>query len=74
MERSAIDFDLRVEERIRNWRVVVERVLETDSSVIAFGRRDRQPVVVKVIRNTGDEWRAGAILDASDALRPMLEA
>ena len=58
------ELHVRVEERIRYWRVVVERVLETDSSVIAFGRRDRQPVVVKVIKNTGDEWRSGAILDA----------
>ena len=58
------ELHVRVEERIRDWRVAVERVLETDSSIIAFGRRDLQPVVVKVIKNPGDEWRSGAILDA----------
>lgn len=58
------ELHVRVDERIRDWRVVVERVLETDSSVIAFGRRDLQPVVVKVIKNPGDEWHSGAILDA----------
>jgi streptomycin 6-kinase len=54
----------RVEDRIRNWRVEVERISETDSSIIAFGRRGLQPVVLKVVKNPGDEWRAGAIVDA----------
>lgn len=65
MESSTSD-DLRsrVENRIRNWRVVVERTSETESSFIAFGRRDSQPVVLKVLRKHGDEWRAGEILDA----------
>ncbi|HEX9967322.1 MAG TPA: aminoglycoside phosphotransferase family protein [Solirubrobacterales bacterium] len=44
--------------------MVVERAFETESSFIAFGRRDRQPVVLKVIRNPGDEWRSGEILEA----------
>jgi len=56
----------RVEDRIRDWRVVVERTLETESSFIAFGRRGNQPVVLKVVRNRGDEWRAGEILDDFD--------
>ncbi len=54
----------RVEDRISAWRVVVERIAETESSILAFGRRDDQPVVLKVIRNRGDEWRSGEILDA----------
>ncbi|MEA2601432.1 MAG: streptomycin 6-kinase [Acidobacteriota bacterium] len=54
----------RVEERISAWRIVVERMAETESSILAFGRRDDQPVVLKVIRNRGDEWRSGEILDA----------
>jgi streptomycin 6-kinase len=58
------DLRSRVEDRIRNWRVVVERTSETQSSFIAFGRRDSQPVVLKVLKKHGDEWRAGEILDA----------
>ncbi len=54
----------RVEERISAWRISVEHLVETESSVLVFGRRDDQPVVLKVIRNRGDEWRSGEILDA----------
>jgi streptomycin 6-kinase len=63
---SATSQDLRhrVEDRISAWRVVVERVAATESSVLAFGRRDHQQVVLKVIRNRGDEWHSGEVLDA----------
>ena len=54
----------RVEERIRDWRVVVEETLETPSSFVAYGSRDDQPVVLKVIRQSGDEWRCGKVLHA----------
>ena len=54
----------RVEERIHEWGVVVEDTLETETSFIAFGRRGSQPVVLKVIRQRGDEWHSGEILDA----------
>ncbi|MFY9609766.1 MAG: aminoglycoside phosphotransferase family protein [Blastocatellia bacterium] len=56
----------RVEELARNWGVVVERRLETQTSFIAFGMRGNQPVVVKVLRRPGDEWRCGAVLEAFD--------
>ncbi len=56
----------RVEDRIRNWRVVIERSLETESSFIAFGRRRNQPVVLKVVKRPGDEWRVGEVLDRFD--------
>lgn len=39
---------------------------ETASSVIAFGTRDGQSVVLKVIKQPGDEWRSGEILAAFD--------
>ncbi len=42
------------------------RLDETESSWIAFGSRDGQPVVLKVLKKPGDEWRAGEILDAFD--------
>jgi streptomycin 6-kinase len=54
----------RVAERIAAWRVVVERFLTTETSILAFGWRDQQPVVLKVIKNPGDEWQSGSILDA----------
>jgi streptomycin 6-kinase len=54
----------RVDERIAAWQVAVDRVTETESSVLAFGRRGAQPVVLKVIRNRGEEWRSGDILEA----------
>ena len=48
----------------REWSVIVEDIFETDSSVIAFGSRDNQPVVLKVIKQPGDEWHSGEILQA----------
>jgi streptomycin 6-kinase len=54
----------RVEDRIRVWRIVLDRFLETESSILAFGQRDGQPVVLKVIRNHGGEWRCGEVLKA----------
>jgi streptomycin 6-kinase len=56
----------RVEDRISAWRIIVEHSVETESSILVFGRRDDQPVVLKVIRNRADEWRSGEILDAFD--------
>ena len=54
----------RFEDRVREWRVVVDQILETESSLIGFGTRRSQPVVLKLIRQPGDEWRSGEILDA----------
>ncbi|MEK6301347.1 MAG: aminoglycoside phosphotransferase family protein [Acidobacteriota bacterium] len=54
----------RVEELARNWGVVVERTVETQSSIIAFGARGNLRLVLKVIRQPGDEWRCGEVLDA----------
>jgi len=56
----------RVEERIRDWGVILHNTLETQSSFIAFGKRGNQPVVLKVLRQPGDEWRCGEVLDAFD--------
>ena len=43
------------------WRVTIERTLATDTSVIVYGRHNLQPVVLKVVREPGDEWRCGEI-------------
>lgn len=56
----------RVDDCIGGWRVAVERRFETESSVLVFGDRDGQPVVLKVIKRHGEEWRAGEVLDAFD--------
>lgn len=54
----------RVEELIRDWGVVVQDTLETQSSFIAFGKRGDQSIVLKVTRQPGDEWRCGEVLAA----------
>ncbi len=56
----------RFEDRVREWCVVVNQTMETESSLIGFGTRGDQPVVLKLIRRPGDEWRSGEILDAFD--------
>lgn len=54
----------RVEERVREWGIVVRDTLETPSSFVVFGRRGGRPVVLKVVRRPGDEWRSGEVLEA----------
>jgi streptomycin 6-kinase len=54
----------RVEERIDAWRIAVQDTLETPSSFVVYGTRGNQPVVLKVLRQPGDEWRSGSVLDA----------
>ncbi|MGH9753364.1 MAG: aminoglycoside phosphotransferase family protein [Blastocatellia bacterium] len=56
----------RVEERVRDWGVVVQNTLKTQSSFIVFGKRGNQPVVLRVIRQPGEEWRCGAVMAAFD--------
>src|SRR3989442_9734905 len=65
---SLIESELlnRIQRHAREWGVVVENMFETDSSVIAFGARDNQPVVLKVIKQKGDEWYSGEVLKAFD--------
>jgi len=46
--------------------VVVQDTLETESSVISFGTRDGREVVLKVIKQPGDEWSSGEVLKAFD--------
>ena len=58
------ELEERIEERLRDWKVQVIRSLETESSVVVLGTRADQPVVLKVMREAGDEWQSGAVLDA----------
>jgi len=63
---NASDVTARVQERVREWDVVVTTTRETASSFLAFGTRGNQAVVLKVVRAPGEEWRVGQILEAFD--------
>lgn len=54
----------RVDDLIRDWQIDVDYTSETESSLIVFGARSKQPVVMKVLRIHGDEGHSGEILDA----------
>ena len=41
--------------------MTIERTLATDTSVIVYGRRADQPVVLKIVKQPGDEWRCGEV-------------
>jgi streptomycin 6-kinase len=56
----------RIQQHAREWRVVYQASFETESSVIAFGTRDKKAVVLKVVKQPGDEWLSGEILNAFD--------
>jgi streptomycin 6-kinase len=54
----------RIAERVRAWGVRAERAFATETSAFVLGTRDGRPVVVKVARAAGDEWRSGEITAA----------
>src|SRR5262245_20575782 len=54
----------RLDERARAWGVDLDDVLETETSVVGFGRRGTQAVAIKVLNQPGDEWRSGEVLQA----------
>ena len=64
----------RIQQHARDWGVIIDDTIETESSVIAFGNRDvigsgsraNQDVVLKVVKQPGDEWRSGEVLAAFD--------
>ncbi len=64
MRTDSPDTRNRLEDRAAAWGVVVERTMETETAILAFGRRQDRPVVLKVVRSVGNEWRGGEILDA----------
>jgi streptomycin 6-kinase len=52
----------RLAERARAWNVDVGRILDSPTSLLAFGTRDGEPVVLKIVRHAaGDEWHAGSV-------------
>ena len=60
----ATDVRNRCQDLARRWRVAVTESSETESSLIAYGERDREPVVLKVVKKPCDEWRSGEVAQA----------
>src|SRR5215471_4475829 len=54
----------RVARLIRDWRVEVESTVWTGNAFLPFGNRKGQAVVLKVLTQPRNEWRAGEILSA----------
>lgn len=54
----------RLIDRARAWRVVVDDTFETSTSLIAYGRRDGDSVVLKLVKTGLDEWRSGEAANA----------
>jgi len=54
----------RLEALSRAWSVSVRRVVETPTSLVAFGLRGEARVVLKVVSGPHEEWNAGAVVAA----------
>lgn len=54
----------RVQQLARDWRLMIQESFETESSSVSFVTRDNQSLVLKVIKQENDEWRAGEVLNA----------
>jgi streptomycin 6-kinase len=46
---------------VRAWGVAIERTVATETSLLVHGKRAGAPVVLKVVKEPGDEWRCGEI-------------
>src|SRR5687767_965246 len=66
MISSTISSDLleRIQRHARAWRLAVEDVFETETSAIASVTRQGQPLLLKVVKQQGDEWHSGKVLQA----------
>jgi streptomycin 6-kinase len=57
-------------ERLRRhaveWDVAIESTEETQSSIIAYGTRGATHVVLKLVKDEGDEWNSGEVVQAFD--------
>lgn len=60
----ASELRTRIADLIRKWNLTVAETSETENSFVAFGTRGHQPVVLKVVKREGEEWRSGEILEA----------
>jgi streptomycin 6-kinase len=64
MPQMSDDLRQRVDALVRNWNVTVQDRSETQSSFLFSGTCRDQPVVLKVIKDQGDEWHSGEVLRA----------
>jgi streptomycin 6-kinase len=56
----------RLHARAALWSVEIDRTIDTESSLTGMGRRGPQGVVLKIIKERGDEWMSGAVVRAFD--------
>ena len=56
----------RIAGHITEWDVTVSEMRATPSSIILFGCRGDEPIVLKVVRASSDEWHGGEVLAAFD--------
>jgi len=59
-----MDLAGRHQQLARDWHLLIQESFETETSLISFVTRDDQSLVLKVIKQENDEWRAGEVLNA----------
>jgi streptomycin 6-kinase len=62
--KEQTDASARFQQWANAWGILIGRKLETASSIVGFGVRGQQAVVLKVAREQNDEWASGAVLRA----------
>jgi streptomycin 6-kinase len=58
------DLQARLSVHASCWGVNVDELHETSGSIVAFGRRGEDDLVLKLVKREGDEWRAGDVVRA----------
>lgn len=53
-----------LQDKAAQWRVTIEKIRETQSSLLGFGVRAGARVVLKITKNSGDESHSGKVLRA----------
>jgi streptomycin 6-kinase len=56
--------DTRVAGHLRAWQITPQQTFTTSTAAIVHGTRAGLPIVLKVVRALGDEWRSGEVLAA----------
>src|SRR5213075_812791 len=52
----------RIQQHAREWALTIDESFETETSLISYGHRSGQSVVLKTVKHVGDEWNAGEVL------------
>jgi streptomycin 6-kinase len=68
MSRNTLPAPLRdrIQQHLRAWRLTVAESFETETSVISYVRRNGQSLILKLVKQQGDEWHAGEVLSSFD--------